>query len=264
MEVEAKLAVDRLATLSAIARRRRLGPYALRAVAAQALEAVYFDTEARDLLRHGAALRLPRTSAGLELTLKRSGVVASGIHRRPESTWRLPRMPPLPLRLRAGELRNRSRAGRRVGTSSRSSVRAFADASWSSAGARAPRRSPRSTSSESSSSTRVRTPPRGHPAASTKSRSSYWVATIPTSNVWSQLWEGAIGYGRHGCRSSSGRCAGRASAPPLTTPKVASRRSAWLRPDSGACHPCARLGSGGCGRATGAGCPRSAGVRRRS
>ena len=105
MEVEAKLAVDRPAILSAIARRKRLGPYELHAVAAQDLEAVYFDTEAKDLLRHGAALRLRRTSGGLELTLKLSGVVASGVHRRPESTWRLPRMPPLPLRLRPRGLR---------------------------------------------------------------------------------------------------------------------------------------------------------------
>jgi triphosphatase len=105
MEVEAKLAVHHPAILSAIARRRRLGPYELRAVATQDLEAVYFDTEARDLFRHGAALRLRKTSAGVELTLKLSGVVAAGVHRRSESTWRLSRMPPLPLRLRPRGLR---------------------------------------------------------------------------------------------------------------------------------------------------------------
>jgi inorganic triphosphatase YgiF len=105
MEVEAKLAVDRPATLSAIARRRRLGPYELRAVAARDLETVYLDTRGKDLLRRGAALRLRQTAAGVELTLKLPGAVESGVHRRPESTWRMRRMPILPLRLRSRRLR---------------------------------------------------------------------------------------------------------------------------------------------------------------
>jgi inorganic triphosphatase YgiF len=105
MEVEAKLAADRPTTLSAIARRRRLGPYELCAVAAWELETVYLDTRGKDLLRRGAALRLRQTPAGVELTLKLPGTVASGVHRRPESTWRMRRMPLLPLRLRSRRLR---------------------------------------------------------------------------------------------------------------------------------------------------------------
>ena len=107
MEVEAKLAADRPAILAAIARRKRLGPYELRAVGTQALETIYLDTGRGDLSRRGVALRLRKTSGGPELTLKLPGVVASAVHRRPEWTWRLRRMPTLPLRLRPQELRDR-------------------------------------------------------------------------------------------------------------------------------------------------------------
>jgi hypothetical protein len=55
MEVEAKLTADRPSILDAIARRRRLGSYELRAVGAQALETVYLDAERRDLLRRRRA-----------------------------------------------------------------------------------------------------------------------------------------------------------------------------------------------------------------
>jgi inorganic triphosphatase YgiF len=107
MEVEAKLAADRSAILAAIARRKRLGPYELRAVGERALETVYLDTGKRDLLRRGIGLRLRKTSHGAELTLKLPGAVASAVHRRPESTWHLRRMPTLPLRLRPREFRDR-------------------------------------------------------------------------------------------------------------------------------------------------------------
>ncbi len=107
MEVEAKLVADRSSILAAIARRRRHGSYELRAVGAQVLETVYLDTERRDLSRRGIALRLRKTSAGPEFTLKLPGAVASGVHRRPEWTWRLRRMPALPLRPRPQELRDR-------------------------------------------------------------------------------------------------------------------------------------------------------------
>jgi inorganic triphosphatase YgiF len=82
MEVEAKLAVDRPATLAAIARRRRLGPYEPRTVAARNLETVFLDTRGGDLLRRAASAKAP---AGVELTLKLPGTVASAVHRRPES-----------------------------------------------------------------------------------------------------------------------------------------------------------------------------------
>jgi triphosphatase len=105
MEVEAKLAADRW-IVAAIARRKRLDRYELRPVGAQALETVYLDTGRRDLLRRGIALRLRKTSGGPELTLKLPGAVASAIHRRPEWTWRLRRMPTLPLLLRPRKLRD--------------------------------------------------------------------------------------------------------------------------------------------------------------
>ena len=105
MEVEAKLATRRRATLDAIGARRVLGDYRLRAVAARDLETIYLDTPRKDLLRASIALRLRRTRGGVELTLKRSGTTDGVVHSRPETTWSLRRMPRLPLALKSRELR---------------------------------------------------------------------------------------------------------------------------------------------------------------
>ena len=105
MEVEAKLATRRRATLEAIGARRVLGDYRLRPVASRDLETIYLDTPRKDLLRAGIALRLRRARGGVELTLKRSGKTEGVVHSRPETTWSLRRMPRLPLALRRRELR---------------------------------------------------------------------------------------------------------------------------------------------------------------
>src|SRR5882724_8265926 len=116
MEVEAKLATRTRRTLAAIARLRKLGRYRLTPVGVRDLETTYLDTSRKDLLRQRIALRLRRFERGVELTLKRSGKSARGIHRRPETTWKLRKMPRLPLVLRRGELRELERftAGRPI------------------------------------------------------------------------------------------------------------------------------------------------------
>jgi len=98
MEVEAKLLAPSRAVLAAIARRRRLGPYRLTPVGEQKLETVYIDTRRHDLLRRRIALRVRRSGEACELTLKLPGEVAGAVHRRPESTVRLRRMPVFPFR----------------------------------------------------------------------------------------------------------------------------------------------------------------------
>jgi len=98
MEVEAKLETTQPAVLDAIARRKRLGPYELRSVGTRELETVYLDTAGGSLLRRGIALRLRRAKQSVELTLKQPGEVSGGVHRRPETTWHLARMPSLPFR----------------------------------------------------------------------------------------------------------------------------------------------------------------------
>jgi len=105
MEVEAKLGTRRRQTRDAIGARRKLGDYELRAVAERDLETIYLDTSRKDLLRAGIALRIRRAGNGIELTVKLSGEVAGAIHRRPETTWPLRKMPRLPLKLRHRELR---------------------------------------------------------------------------------------------------------------------------------------------------------------
>jgi len=109
MEVEAKLKARSRRTLDAVARLRKLGVYRLRSVGVRDLETIYLDTERRDLLRARIALRLRRVERGVELTVKRSGESAGGIHRRPETTWRLRDMPRLPLSLRRPGLRDVAR-----------------------------------------------------------------------------------------------------------------------------------------------------------
>jgi len=106
MEVEAKLEAPRRAVLTALARRRRLGPYELRPRAPRRLETIYYDTATRDLAKTGTALRVRRRAGGgVELTIKLAGTVAGGVHRRAEHTWRLRETPGMPFRPRRREVR---------------------------------------------------------------------------------------------------------------------------------------------------------------
>lgn len=98
MEVEAKLVARNARVLAAVARRKRLGRYVLDAVGTRELETVYLDTASGDLTRRHIALRVRRSKHRVEVTLKLPGDVSRGVHRRPESTWRLRRMPRLPFR----------------------------------------------------------------------------------------------------------------------------------------------------------------------
>jgi len=91
--------------LAAIARRRALAGFALRPAGLRVLETIYLDTERRDLLRRRVALRLRSHRDGVELTIKLEGTVRGDVHRRTELTWRLRRMPPLPLRPTGTRLR---------------------------------------------------------------------------------------------------------------------------------------------------------------
>ena len=125
MEVEAKLETKQPAILQALRRRRRLGPYEVRSLGCRDLETIYLDTERGDLVRRGIAVRLRRGEGGVQLTLKTRGESSGALHRRPETTWRLARMPRLPFRPagRAGrELRRFTRGAPlapRVGTRTR-------------------------------------------------------------------------------------------------------------------------------------------------
>jgi inorganic triphosphatase YgiF len=107
MEVEAKLEAPTRATFHALIRRRRLGRYDLHRVGVRDLETIYLDTVHKDLLRRRIALRIRKSERRVEMTIKLPGEVSRGIHRRPESTWRLARMPVLPLRPRGRALRDR-------------------------------------------------------------------------------------------------------------------------------------------------------------
>jgi len=107
MEVEAKLEVPSRAVFDSLVRRRRLGRYHVRAVGVDDLETIYLDTARKDLLHRRIALRIRRNGRRVEMTIKLPGEVARGIHRRPEWTWRLARMPALPLRPRCRALRGR-------------------------------------------------------------------------------------------------------------------------------------------------------------
>ncbi len=98
VEVGAEFPAASLAVLAAIARRRRLGPFRLTPLGTQALETIYLDTRRRDLLRRRIALRIRRIGRAYEFTLKLPGKVAGAIHRRPETTVRLRRMPVFPFR----------------------------------------------------------------------------------------------------------------------------------------------------------------------
>ena len=107
MEVEAKLEAPSRAIFDSLVRRKRLGRYHVRPVGVHDLETIYLDTSRKDLLRRRIALRIRRDGQRVELTIKLPGVVACGIHRRPEWTWRLTRMPALPFRVRRRALRDR-------------------------------------------------------------------------------------------------------------------------------------------------------------
>jgi inorganic triphosphatase YgiF len=108
VEVEAKFLAASRTVLATIARRKRLGPYRLTPLGTQALETIYLDTRRRDLLRRRIALRIRRIGRAYEFTLKLPGKVAGAVHRRPEMTVRLARMPAFPFRP------GRDAVGRRV------------------------------------------------------------------------------------------------------------------------------------------------------
>jgi triphosphatase len=107
MEVEAKLEAPNRATFRSLLRRKRLGRYDLHPVGVHDLETTYLDTADKNLLRRRIALRIRRSERRVEMTIKLPGEVVRGIHRRPEKTWRLARMPVLPLRPRSRALRDR-------------------------------------------------------------------------------------------------------------------------------------------------------------
>ncbi|MGH7898293.1 MAG: inorganic triphosphatase [Candidatus Binatia bacterium] len=109
MEVEAKLLAGSRSVLDAIARRRRLGSYRLAPSSNQRLETFYLDTSRRDLLRRGIAVRVRRVGEACELTAKLPGEVDGDVHRRPESTVRLERMPPFPFQPSGSALARRIR-----------------------------------------------------------------------------------------------------------------------------------------------------------
>jgi inorganic triphosphatase YgiF len=107
MEIEAKLLVKDAGVLENIARREHLGPYRLRAGRRRTLETVYLDTARRDLGHAGIALRIRKIGRQVELTMKELGRVSKGVHRRPEWTRRLRRLPRMPFRLPRGKLGER-------------------------------------------------------------------------------------------------------------------------------------------------------------
>jgi inorganic triphosphatase YgiF len=100
-EVEAKLLVPRVTTLSAIARLRQIGPYRLRPRRPARLHTVYLDTVDFALARRGIALRLRRNRSRWEATLKWGGTEKGILHTRPERTVRLARKPAFPYGLPA-------------------------------------------------------------------------------------------------------------------------------------------------------------------
>jgi triphosphatase len=98
-EVEAKLLAPQPATLSAIARLRRIGSYRLRPRKLARLRTLYLDTATFILAHHGVALRLRRNRTRWEVSLKWSGKEEGAIHTRPELTVRLSRKPKFPFTL---------------------------------------------------------------------------------------------------------------------------------------------------------------------
>jgi triphosphatase len=100
-EVEAKLLASGSATLSAIARLKRVAAYRLRPRQTAHLYTVYLDTATFVLARHGIALRLRRNGTRWEASLKWSGKEDGIIHARPELTVRLSRAPTFPFSLPA-------------------------------------------------------------------------------------------------------------------------------------------------------------------
>jgi inorganic triphosphatase YgiF len=105
MEVEAKLTTARKSVLDDVARLTRLSGFELHALRPLALETVYLDTAREDLVRARVAFRARDTGQGIELTLKESGTQEGVVHRRPERTWHVSRMPAFPFVPRTAELR---------------------------------------------------------------------------------------------------------------------------------------------------------------
>ena len=96
MEVEAKLATPRAAVLDGVAALKRLAGYHLHPGPALDLETLYLDTAERDLMRAQVAFRSRLTGDGVELTLKEKGSRRGTVHRRPERTWHVEKMPSIP------------------------------------------------------------------------------------------------------------------------------------------------------------------------
>ena len=113
MEIEAKLLAPSAQVLDRIALRRRLGPYRIEPAFEQRLETVYVDTSRRDLGRAALALRIRKIGRAVEVTLKESGAVRGEVHRRPERTVLLSRVPRFPFLPPRGEIRSRVLAPRR-------------------------------------------------------------------------------------------------------------------------------------------------------
>jgi hypothetical protein len=103
-EIEAKLLVPDVATLSDIAKLKELGPYRLWLRRTLELHTVYLDTAQFTLARQGIALRVRRDRTQWEATIKWSGREDGMIHTRPELTVRLASTPAFPFTLRPGPL----------------------------------------------------------------------------------------------------------------------------------------------------------------
>lgn len=103
-EIEAKLLVPHVATLSTIAKLKELGPYRLWLRRTLELHTVYLDTAQFTLARQGIALRVRRDRTQWEATIKWSGREDGMMHTRPELTVRLASAPAFPFVLRPGPL----------------------------------------------------------------------------------------------------------------------------------------------------------------
>ncbi|MGH7804374.1 MAG: CYTH domain-containing protein, partial [Candidatus Binatia bacterium] len=109
--MEAKLAAPSREILEAIAARDAIGGLRAEPQPARSLETVYLDTAGRSLCVARAAVRLRRSTEGVELTVKRPGESKGGVSRRPEWTIPLRSFPELPwkgnpeLRAELGDVR---------------------------------------------------------------------------------------------------------------------------------------------------------------
>ncbi|MGH7819461.1 MAG: CYTH domain-containing protein, partial [Candidatus Binatia bacterium] len=98
VEIEAKFLVSGRRSLDRIAAMTRAGGHRLVALPAERLETVYLDTPRLDLRRERVGLRIRRRGRNVEVTVKSSGRVRGSVHRRPEETLLLARMPRFPYR----------------------------------------------------------------------------------------------------------------------------------------------------------------------